>query len=97
MTRRGVVLFGLMSVIWGIPYLFIRVAVAEITPATLVLARTTIAAAILLPIALVRVDMRTVLARWRWVVTFAAIEIAIPWIALGSAERHLSSSLTGLL
>ncbi len=86
-----------MSVIWGIPYLFIRVAVAEITPATLVLARTTIAAAILLPIALVRVDMRTVLARWRWVVTFAAIEIAIPWIALGSAERHLSSSLTGLL
>ncbi|HEY8847205.1 MAG TPA: DMT family transporter [Candidatus Limnocylindrales bacterium] len=97
MTRRGLVLFGLMSVIWGIPYLFIRVAVAEITPATLVLARTTIAAAILLPIALVRVDMRAVLARWRWVVTFAAIEIAIPWIALGSAERHLSSSLTGLL
>jgi len=97
MTRRGVVLFGLMSVIWGIPYLFIRVAVAEITPATLVLARTTIAAAILLPIALVRVDMRAVLARWRWVVTFAAIEIAIPWIALGSAEQHLSSSLTGLL
>jgi len=39
-TRRGLVLFGLMSVIWGIPYLFIRVAVAEITPATLVLART---------------------------------------------------------
>ncbi|MEA2545376.1 MAG: hypothetical protein QOI09_649 [Chloroflexota bacterium] len=96
-TRRGVVLFGLMSVIWGIPYLFIRVAVAEITPATLVLARTSIAAAILLPIALVRVDLRAVLARWRWIVLFAAIEIAIPWIALGSAEQHLSSSLTGLL
>ena len=97
MTRRGLVLFGLMSVIWGIPYLFIRVAVAEITPATLVLARTTIAAAILLPIALTRVDLRPVLARWRWVVAFAAIEIAIPWVALGSAEQHLSSSLAGLL
>lgn len=97
MTRRGLVLFGLMSVIWGIPYLFIRVAVAEITPATLVLARTTIAAAILLPIALTRVDLRPVLARWRWVVAFAAIEIAIPWVALGSAEQHLSSSLSGLL
>ena len=97
MTRRGLVLFGLMSVIWGIPYLFIRVAVAEITPATLVLARTTIAAAILLPIALLRVDLRPVLARWRWVVAFAAIEIAIPWVALGSAEQHLSSSLSGLL
>ena len=97
MTRRGIVLFGLMSVIWGIPYLFIRVAVAEITPAMLVLARTTLAAVILLPIALARVDLRPILARWHWVVAFTAIEIAIPWIALGSAERHLSSSLTGLL
>jgi drug/metabolite transporter (DMT)-like permease len=97
MTRRGLVLFGLMSVIWGIPYLFIRVAVAEITPATLVLARTAIAAAILLPIALARVDLRPVLARWRWIVAFAAIEIAIPWVMLGSAEQHLSSSLAGLL
>jgi drug/metabolite transporter (DMT)-like permease len=96
-TRRGLVLFGLMSVIWGIPYLFIRVAVAEITPATLVLWRTALAAVILLPIALARVDLRPILARWQWVVAFAAVEIAIPWIALGSAERHLSSSLTGLL
>jgi drug/metabolite transporter (DMT)-like permease len=97
MTRRGLVLFTLMSVIWGIPYLFIRVAVAEITPATLVLVRTAIAAAILLPIAVVRVDLQPILARWRWLVTFAVIEIAVPWVLLGSAERHLSSSLTGLL
>ena len=82
MTRRGLVLFALMSVIWGIPYLFIRVAVAEITPATLVFARTAIAAAILLPIALLRVDLRPVLRRWRWVVAFAAVEIAIPWVLL---------------
>jgi drug/metabolite transporter (DMT)-like permease len=97
MTRRGLVLFALMSVIWGIPYLFIRVAVAEISPATLVLARTGIAAAILVPIALMRTDLRAVFARLGWVVAFAVIEIAIPWVALGSAEQHLSSSLTGLL
>lgn len=97
MTQRGVVLFALMSVIWGIPYLFIRVAVAEITPATLVLARTAIAAAILLPYAIARVDLRAVLARWRWVVAFAAVEIAIPWVALGSAEQKVTSSLAGLL
>jgi len=97
MTQRGLLLFALMSVIWGIPYLFIRVAVAEISPAALVLARTALAAAILLPFALVRVDLRPVLARWRWVAAFAAVEIAIPWVMLGSAEQHLSSSLTGLL
>ncbi len=86
-----------MSIIWGIPYLFIRIAVAEISPAMLVLARTGIATAILLPIALARVDLRPVLTRWRWIVAFAAAEIAVPWVMLGSAEQHLSSSLSGLL
>lgn len=97
MTRRGLVLFAVMSVVWGIPYLFIRVAVAEVSPSFLVLARTSIAAAILLPIAIARVDLRPILARWRWVVAFAAVEIAIPWVMLGSAEQHISSSLAGLL
>ncbi len=97
MTRRGLVLFALMSVIWGIPYLFIRIAVAEITPAMLVFARTTIASVILVPIALARVDLHVLLARWRWVVAFAAVEVAIPWVLLGSAEQHISSSLAGLL
>ena len=97
MTRRGIVLFGLMAVIWGIPYLFIRVAVAEITPATLVFARPRSGTAILLPIAIVRVDLRPVLARWRWLVAFAAVEIAVPWLMLATAEQHISSSLTGLL
>jgi len=86
-----------MSVIWGIPYLFIRVTVAEVSPSFLVLARTGLAAAILLPIAIGRVDLRSILARWRWLLAFAAIEIAIPWVMLGSAEQHLTSSLTGLL
>ena len=97
MTRRGLLLFGLMSVVWGIPYFFIRIAVAELTPATLVFGRTAIAAAILLPIAMTRVDLRAVLRRWRWVAAFAVAEIAIPWVLLASAEQHVSSSLAGLL
>jgi drug/metabolite transporter (DMT)-like permease len=97
MTRRALILFGLMSLIWGIPYLFIRVAVTEISPATLVFARTSTAAVVLLPIALIRTDLRPVLARWKWVVAFAVIEIGLPWVLLGSAEQHLTSSLAGLL
>ena len=72
-------------------------AVNEITPATLVFARTARAAVILLPIALTQVNLRAVLRRWRWVVAFAAVEIAGPWVPLGSAEQHISSSLAGLL
>jgi drug/metabolite transporter (DMT)-like permease len=97
MTRRGIVLFASMSVIWGIPYLFIRIAVEEISPSVLVLGRTAIAAAILLPIAVLRVDLRPILARWRWVVAFTVVEIAVPWVMLGAAEQHISSSLAGLL
>ncbi len=97
MTRRALMLFGVMAVIWGIPYLFIRVAVAEISPATLVFARTTIGALVLLPVALFRTDIRSALARWRWVVAFAVIEMGLPWLLLGTAEQQISSSLAGLL
>ncbi|GIW20168.1 MAG: hypothetical protein KatS3mg065_0464 [Chloroflexota bacterium] len=78
MTRRGLVLFAAMSVIWGIPYLLIRIAVGEISPATLVLARTAIAAAILLPIAVARVDFGALRPHWPWIVAFALVEIAGP-------------------
>src|SRR4029079_9029602 len=97
MRGRPLALFLAMSVIWGIPYLFIRIAVAEVSPAFLVLARTGVASAILLPIALVTLDLRPIVARWRWVAAFAAIEIAIPWVLLGSAEQRGSSSLAALI
>ena len=97
MTRRGLLLFAAMSVIWGIPYLLIRVAVAEVSPPALVFARTGLGAAILLPIALLRVDLRLVLRAWRWVVALALVEIAVPWVLLSSAEQQISSSLAGLL
>jgi drug/metabolite transporter (DMT)-like permease len=97
MSRRGWLLFAAMCVIWGIPYLLIKVAVEDVSPATLVLARTGIAAALLLPIAAVRRELRPVLRHWAPLLAFAAIEIAIPWVLLGAAETRISSSLTGLL
>ncbi len=86
-----------MCVIWGIPYLLIRVAVRDLSPAALVLARTVIAAVILLPLAARRDELRPLVRHWLPLVVFAVIEIAIPWVMLGTAEQHLSSSLTGLL
>jgi drug/metabolite transporter (DMT)-like permease len=97
MSRRGLLLFAAMCLIWGIPYLFIRIAVGELTPATLVFLRTGVAAVVLLPIAARRGALRPLLVRWRPLLVFAVIEIAIPWFALSSAEQRISSSLTGLL
>lgn len=97
MSRKALILFAAMCVIWGIPYLFIRIAVTELPPVVLVAARTSIAAAILLPIALSRGAVRPLLKLWLPLVIFTALEIGIPWLALSSAEQHISSSLAGLL
>jgi drug/metabolite transporter (DMT)-like permease len=97
MTRRGLVLFSAMCVIWGIPYLLIRVAVRDLSPSSLVLARTAIAALLLLPIALARNELRPAFRRPWPLLAFAAIEIAIPWFFLNAAEQEISSSLAALL
>ena len=97
MTGRGWVLFASMCVLWGIPYLLIKVAVEDVSPAMLVLARTGIASLLLLPIAAARNELRQLLPHWRPLLAFAGIEIALPWVLLGSAETRISSSLTALL
>jgi drug/metabolite transporter (DMT)-like permease len=94
-TRRGWLLFAMMSVIWGIPYLLIKVAVGGVSAPVLVFARTAIGAALLLPFALR--DLRAVLGRWRVIGMFAAVEILGPWWLLSDAEHRLSSSTTGLM
>jgi drug/metabolite transporter (DMT)-like permease len=97
MSRRGWILFALMSVIWGIPYLMIKVAVDGVSVPVLVFARTAVGAAVLLPLALRGGRMRGVLRRWRPLVVFAALEIIVPWFLLSDAERRITSSMTGLL
>jgi drug/metabolite transporter (DMT)-like permease len=97
MTRRGAVLFAAMCVIWGLPYLLIRIAVRDLSPADLVFARTAIGAVLLLPVAAWRGVLGKLRGHWRWVLLYTAVELTIPWLLLSSAEEHLTSSLAGLL
>jgi drug/metabolite transporter (DMT)-like permease len=96
-TRRGWVLFAAMSVIWGIPYLLIKVVVGEMSPITLVFLRTGLATAIVLPLALARGRLRGVIPHWRPILVYTFVEVAAPWVLLSHAETRLSSSLAGLL
>jgi drug/metabolite transporter (DMT)-like permease len=91
------VLFLALGVAWGIPYLLIKVAVEELSPAQLVLGRTALGALILLPIAIRQHAIRPLLVRWHWLLLFTVVEIAVPWVLLGRAETRLPSSTTGLL
>ena len=97
MSKRGWLLFAAMGLIWGVPYLFIKVAVGSLTPATLVLLRTALAAALLLPVAAARGELRPLLRHWKPLLAFTVAELAVPWFLLSDVERRLSSSLTGLL
>ncbi|NLE22595.1 MAG: EamA family transporter [Actinobacteria bacterium] len=97
MSRKGWLLFISLCVIWGIPYLFIRVAVRELPPPALVFLRTTPAALLLLPFALRRGGLRSIARSWPWVLLYTAVELAVPWLLLSHAEERISSSLAGLL
>jgi drug/metabolite transporter (DMT)-like permease len=90
-------LFAAMSIIWGIPYLMIKVAVEGVSVPVLVLARTAVGAAVLLPLVMSRPAWAPVLRHWKPALVFAFFEIIAAWLLLSDAERHLTSSLTGLL
>jgi drug/metabolite transporter (DMT)-like permease len=96
-SRRGWALFAAMSLIWGMPYLLIKIAVGGVSAPVLVLARVAIGAALLLPFALRHRQLAAIKPVWRWVALFAFVEVIVPWLVLSEAERSISSSLTGLL
>jgi len=86
-----------MCVIWGVPYLLIKVAVADVSPATLVFLRTATGALLLVPVAAARGQLAPLLPRWRVLLIYTVVEIGLPWLLLSDAETRLSSSLSGLL
>lgn len=97
MSLRGWMLFAAMGVIWGIPYLLIKVTVDEVPVPVLVFARSAVGALLLLPLALSRETHRTIARHWKPVVAFTLVELVAAWLLLADAERELTSSLTGLL
>ncbi|MDQ6673670.1 MAG: DMT family transporter [Chloroflexota bacterium] len=97
MTRRAWALFGTISLLWGLPYLLIKVAIAELDPSVIVFARVVMSAIVLLPVALVRGALPLMLVRWRAVLALAVLEIVAPFLLIAYGETHITSALAGLL
>lgn len=97
MSKRGWILFGALGIIWGTPYMFIRIAVEYLSPAVVVCGRMTLGALLLLPFA-IKEDLPAI---WRshkkGILLFAVVEMVLPFGALATAEKNISSSLAGLL
>jgi len=97
MSRRGWALFAFIGVIWGVPYLFMKVAVAELSTPVIVCARLIIGASLLIPLALYNGSLRGALQYWRYIALYAILEMAGPWYLITSAQRDLSSGVVALL
>jgi drug/metabolite transporter (DMT)-like permease len=96
MTTRGWTLFSAIAVIWGLPYLFIKIAVDDgLTPGFVAWSRCVVAALVLLPIALRRGALRGL--PLAWLAIFATFEIVIPFPLIGWGEQRIPSSLTAIL
>jgi drug/metabolite transporter (DMT)-like permease len=97
-TARQWWLFAAVSVLWGVPYFFIRVAVdAGLSPGFVAFSRVVLGFAVLLPIALRAGALRGLAARWRWILAYTFFEIAIPFPLIAWGEQRISSSLTAIL
>jgi drug/metabolite transporter (DMT)-like permease len=97
MSWRVGATFAALCVIWGLPYFFIKLAVAEMAPVVVAWGRIAVGALVLLPIAWRRGGLRGLGAHKRAVFAFALVELVIPFVLLSVGEQWVSSSLTGIL
>ncbi len=97
MSRKGLLLFLIAGTAWGLPYLFIRIAVEDFSTWTIVFSRVVIGAAVLIPIAMNLKVLRPALKAWKYVLAYAVIEMVLPWFLITEAERVINSGLAGLL
>jgi drug/metabolite transporter (DMT)-like permease len=98
MSTRGWIGFAAMSLVWGVPYLFIKIAVDDgVSPGFVAWVRVTLAAAILLPLAWRAGVLAPVRGHLRWLALYAAFEIAVPFPLIAAGEQHVASSLAAIL
>jgi drug/metabolite transporter (DMT)-like permease len=97
MSRRSWILFALVGCIWGLPYLFIKIALRELTPETMILFRSVLGGVALLPFALRERRFDLIKRYWKGLLIYSIVEMVIPWYLLARAEERLSSSFSGLL
>jgi len=97
MTRKHLGQFIFVGFLWGVPYLFMRVAVREFDPSIVVFGRVVIGAAILFPIAIRRGVVKQTLRGFKWILAYAIFEMCGPWYLITHAETKINSGLAGLL
>jgi drug/metabolite transporter (DMT)-like permease len=90
-------MMGVLAAVWGASYMFIKIALDDVSEPFIVFARTLLAAVVLMPLALRSGALVALRGRWGWVVVVAAVQIAAPFLLITFGENHISSSMAGIL
>src|SRR5215217_7303730 len=97
MSARAWMLFAAVSVLWGIPYLFIKLAVEDLSPVMVAWGRIAVAFAVLLPYAIHKGALRGLARHWKPLLVYSVVEIVLPWPLIGFGEQRVSSGLAAIL
>jgi len=97
-NAKANIAFTTVAILWGIPYLLIKIAVEDgVSPVFVAWARVVLGAIILLALSW-KMDVRSaVRGRLKWLVAFAMAEIVIPFPLIAAGERHIDSSVAAIL
>jgi drug/metabolite transporter (DMT)-like permease len=98
MSAKAWIAFAAVSTLWGMPYLFIKVAVDDgVPPAQVAWVRVVLGAAVLLGLAWRAGALASLRGRWRWIAVFGIVEITFPFPLIAWGEQHVSSSLAAII
>ena len=97
MSKKNWALFIAIGLLWGIPYLLLKVSVRELSVPVIVSSRTFIGGCVLIPIALRQNTLNAALKKYHYVFLYAVLEMFLPWVLITTAEKRISSGLAGLL
>ena len=98
MNRRAWLLMALLAALWGASYMFIAVDLDDgMSPLFLVFARLALGAAVLVPLASREVGFADLAGHWRPIGFMAVIQVVVPFVLIASGQRHIASSLAGIL
>jgi drug/metabolite transporter (DMT)-like permease len=95
--RRNWILLLLLAALWGASYLFIKIGLDDLSPAGVVFTRTALAALVLMPFAIKSGGMAPLWRRAPGLFALGFIQVAGPFLLISAGERHIASSLAGIL
>lgn len=97
MPRRAWGALLVVAAIWGSSYLFIKVALEDLSVGWVVCGRCALGAVVLVPLAAHRGQLGALRGRWGAVAALAVVQVAVPFVLIAAGEREIASGLTGIL